>query len=71
MLNRKPMVVRVSIHQQPMASATATMKPIGMPATAPIRAASGIGSVCGMPLVFELSAWRGPTTSQKVIPATM
>ena len=45
--------------------------PIGMPATAPTWAPSGISSVCGMPLVFEDSACSGPVTSHQVTPAAM
>ena len=46
-------------------------KPIGIFATAPTCADSGISSVCGMPLVLEVSAWSGPVTSHHVTPAAM
>ena len=64
-------MLRDSIHQQATASTTAMTNPIGIFATAPTCADSGISSVCGMPLVLDDSACIGPVTSHHVTPAAM
>ncbi len=70
-LNRKPSVVRDSIHQHARAKTTAMTKPIGTPPTEPTRPLCGMSSVCGMPLVLDDSACSGLRTIHQVTPATM